>query len=110
MKKRALAFSLLFLSYNIYGGHKIPPAKYMSSDALPLQIVYRFDDHRYIILTGEKRHYDGVDYCSGQYWYTDTQKIYFPVLAIRVTTNGFRNPLVHVLQSLPHMTVHFLKI
>ncbi|HBA6231652.1 TPA: hypothetical protein J2F36_002413 [Escherichia coli] len=78
MKKSVLAFSMLFFSYAVYGGNSIvPPAKYMSSDALPLQIVYRFDDHRYIILTGEKRHYDGVDYCSGQYWYTDTQKNIF---------------------------------
>ncbi|MCZ8871819.1 T6SS immunity protein Tli3 family protein [Escherichia albertii] len=78
MKNSVLMISLLFFSFDIYGGNNIaPPAKYMSPNALPLQVVYRFDDHRYIILTGEKRHYDGVDYCSGQYWYTDTQKNIF---------------------------------
>ncbi|MCU7309525.1 hypothetical protein N6N71_13035 [Escherichia albertii] len=54
MKNSVLMISLLFFSFDIYGGNNIaPPAKYMSPNALPLQVVYRFDDHRYIILTGK---------------------------------------------------------
>lgn len=33
---------------------------------IPTQVVYRFDDHRYLELTGYN--------CAGELWYTDTQR------------------------------------
>lgn len=50
---------------------------YDFSSRLAEQVIYRFDNHRYLILSGEKNKYDNVDYCSGQIWYTDTQKNIF---------------------------------
>ncbi|WP_458306134.1 T6SS immunity protein Tli3 family protein, partial [Klebsiella michiganensis] len=32
----------------------------------PMQVVYRFDDHRYLELKGWN--------CEGELWYTDTQR------------------------------------
>ncbi|HED2700872.1 TPA: hypothetical protein R4Z22_005968, partial [Klebsiella michiganensis] len=53
----------------------------------PMQVVYRFDDHRYLELKGWN--------CEGELWYTDTQRgihsqLYFQFF--RIFTKKFVHP------------------